>query len=215
MALALQGQSEKVTLHFIAFPKVADPQPVELLIGETETIQVELPTNNISMAYQVPALKTWLLGESSGENGKEFNFNSYGQVASTGTRTQLILVTRKGQNNGEGLRLTALDYSDTGFHGGEYLFVNATMVDIAGIIGNEKFALKPSFHKIVAPKPTRKEGDRKYSYARFFFRNKETAKGFFSATWRINDRKRSTVFFYHDPHTKQIRLHIVRSFVSG
>lgn len=93
--------------------------------------------------------------------------------------------------------------------------MNATMVDIAGIVGEQKFALKPGKSTLLAHEPTKTDGDRNYSYARFFFRNDDTAKGFFSATWRLNDRARSMVFFYHDPRTKQIRLHIIRSFVTS
>lgn len=202
-----------VELHFVSFPKVADPEPLELLIGENETIEVQLPTNHISQAYSVPALSKWALGKSSGPEAKEFTFESYGATSSIDSKSQLVLVTRSGGEDSNDLQLATLDFSQDGFGGGEYLFMNATRVDIAGIIGEQKFALKPQKSALVSPEPTKTSGDRGYSYARFFFRNDDTAKGFFSATWRLNERARSMVFFYHDPGTKQIRLHIIRSFL--
>jgi len=213
--LSLCAQTETVELHFISFPKVSNPEPLELLIGESETLEVELPTNHISKAYKVPALKSWALGKSSDESAQKFSFQSYGITPSINSPKQLVLVTRAGSENSSGIQLATLDYSPDGFGGGEYLFMNATKVDIAGIIGETKFALKPGKSTLVAPEPTKKQGDRDYSYARFFFRNEDTAKGFFSATWRLNERARSMVFFYHDPDTMQIRLHIVRSFLPG
>jgi hypothetical protein len=202
-----------VDLHFVSFPKVANPEPLELLIGENDTLEVQLPTNHISQAYQVPALLNWALGKSSGPDIKNFSFESYGTAPSVNTKSQLVLVIRSDKDESSDLQLATLDFSQDGFGGGEYLFMNATMVDIAGIIGEQKFALKPGKSTLLAPEPTKTTGDRGYSYARFFFRNNDAAKGFFSATWRLNERARSMVFFYHDPGTKQIRLHIIRSFL--
>lgn len=208
---ATYAQSPTVDLRFISFPKVANPEPLELLIGEGETIEVEMPTNHISQAYKVPALSKWVLGKSSESETGKVGFNTFGEAASLKSKSQLVLVMR----SGEDLEVTTLDYSPEKFGGGQYLFMNATRVDIAGVIGEEKFALKPGKNIFIAPKPTKQEEGRNYSYARFYFRNQEEAKGFFSATWRLNERARSIVFFYHDPGTKQIRLHTIRSFLPG
>ncbi len=212
---AALAQDETVNLYFISFPKVDDPEPLELLIGEEETMEVDLPTNHVSKAYSVPALSKWVLGKSSMSDANGFTFKTFGQVTSINSKSQLVLVLRSGKGGAEGLELKILDYSEDGFGGGEYLFMNAAKVDIAGVVGEEKFAIKPGNNFLLAPKATKTRGNRGYSYARFYFRNKDEAQGFFSATWRLNDRSRSLVFFYHDPNTKQLRLHITRSFLSA
>ncbi|PXA03571.1 hypothetical protein DDZ13_11360 [Coraliomargarita sinensis] len=215
LCICAQAQTGKVDLHFLSFPKATDPEPLELLIGENETIEVQLPTNHISQAYSVPALPNWTLGKSSAPDARAFSFNSYGNTPSIRSPKQLVLVTRSGSKNSNDIQLTTLDFSTDAFGGGQYLFINATEVDIAGIIGEQKFALKPGKSTLVTPEATKTRGDLGYSYARFFFRNKDKAKGFFSATWRLNEKAQSMVFFYHDPGTEQIRLHIIRSFLSG
>jgi len=203
-----------VNLYFISFPKVANPEPLELLVGENVTMEVELPTNQISKAYQVPALSNWALGKSD-PDAEKFVFQSYGKSPSIKSKSQLVLVIRSDKKDSTDLELMTLDFSKNAFGGGEYLFMNAAKVDIGGVIGDLKFVIKPGKNTLVAPKPTKTKDGRNYSYARFFFKNEDSAKGFFSATWRLNERARSMVFFYHDPGTRQIRLHIIRSFLPG
>ena len=43
-ATLIAQDAQQVTLRFLSFPKNANPQPVELLIGEGETIEVKDPT---------------------------------------------------------------------------------------------------------------------------------------------------------------------------
>lgn len=82
------------------------------------------------------------------------------------------------------LKPTALENSKDGFGGGEYLFMNATRVDIAGIVGEQKFAAKLGNNTLLAPKSRKKRGDRDYSHAKFSFPNDDEAEGFF---WRLGD----------------------------
>lgn len=128
------------------------------------------------------------------------------------THDQLILVVRKGRDDGDGLELIPWKNNDQGFGGRKYFLLNASSVDIAGTIGTGKFSLKPKKYDLIAPKPTKTKGDRKYSFAQFYFRTKEEIQPFFSSTWRFNKKARSMVFFYHDPNTKRLRIHTIRSF---
>jgi hypothetical protein len=188
------------------------PEPIELLIGEGKTLEIEIPTNSISEAYEVPALSTWSLGETTtNEEGKNI-FEVYGKTKSSGSTEQLILVIRKGSDDAEGLDLTAIKNSNEGFNGGKYILMNASRVEIAGTIGTAKFALKPNKYKLISPEPTKIQDDRKYCFAQFFFRKNEDIEPFFSATWRFNEKARSMVFFYHDPKTQQLRVHTIRSY---
>ena len=206
------AQEATVNLKFVSFPKVANPEPIELLIGEGKTIEVEMPTNSLSITYKVPALSTWSLGKSTTDAEGKRTFIAYGQIKSNGANEQLVLVIRKGANDADGLFPTSIKNNNEEFGGGKYVVMNATKVEIAGAIGTGKFVLKPSKFTIVSPKPTKTNGDRKYCFAKFFFRNRDDIQPFFSATWRYNIEARSMVFFYHDPKTKQLSVHTIRSY---
>jgi hypothetical protein len=213
-SISAEAQDSTVTLRFVSFPKAANAEPIELLLREEKTVAVEIPTNSISQTYQVPALAIWTLGKSSTDAEGKPIFQVLGKVQSSGASEQLILAVRKGSVDSDGLELTAVKNNGEGFGGGKYLLLNATSVDIAGAIGTAKFSLKPNAHALLAPQPTRTEGDRKYCFAEFYFRHAEKIQPFSSSTWRYNEKARSMVFFYHDPKTKQLRIHTIRSFAS-
>lgn len=215
VAFSISAYAQEITtvnLRFVSFPKSANDEPIELLIGETKTIEVKIPTNSISETYEVPALATWALGKSSTNEKGEYVFLAYGKAPSIVAKEQLVIVCRQGLNDADGLTLTTLKNSDDGFSGGKYLLLNATKVDIAGGIGSGKFSLKPNAHSIIAPEPTKTEGDRAYCFAEFFFRKDKEVHPFFTATWRFNKKARSMVFFYHEPSSKQLQVHTIRSY---
>lgn len=213
LPLSLAAQTPTVNLRFVSFPKSADAEPVELLLAEGQTMEIELPTNSISKAYTVPALSSWALGKSATDAEGESVFLSYGRTRSVGADEQLILVVRKGRDDAAGLELTALKDGGGGFDGGKYLLLNASKVDVAANIGTGKFTLEPRKHGVLAPKPTKTVGSRKYCFAKFYFRKGEEIQPFFSSTWRFNEEARSMVVFYHDPKTRQLAVHTIRSFV--
>ena len=207
------AQSDTVQLRFVSFPKAANPEPIELLVGEEKTIEVEIPTNSISKVYEVPRLSEWVLGKSSKNEENEFVFEVYGKAVAMNAAEQIVLVFRKGGDNASGLDLTPMRVDDRGLGGGKYLVLNASKVEIAGSIGTGKFQLKPKEHGLIGPKPTKTSGTRKYAFAKFYYRSGEEVQPFFSSTWRFNDKARSLVFFYHDPGTNHLRVHTIRSFV--
>jgi len=210
----VQAQEEQVELRFIAFPKATVSETVELKIGEGETLPVRLPYRSVSPPVQVPAMENWTLGKTvETEEGVPI-FEVYGSAESTGTRKQLVLVIRNGPKNADGLSPVATDYSDAGLGGGDYFFMNATQVVIAGTLGDTKFWLNPDDHKIITPEVSKTKEGRGYCYMKAFYRNKEETQPFFSSTWRYHEEARSMVFFFHDTNTGQLRLHTTRSFVS-
>lgn len=210
LALANQGE---IQLQFVAFPKLLNHDPVELLIGDGETIMVELPTNSASPVYTVSGISECRLGVSSKGEKDEFLFKTYGASGLLNSPKQLILILRKGDKNSDGLELIPVASHDEGFGGGDYLFMNMSMVDIAVEIGDKVAALKPRKHRILSPGPSKIDGERKYLYVYIHFRRGEEAVPFYSSTWKISERRRSMVFFYHDPHTQQLRSHTVRSYL--
>ncbi|QTN32076.1 hypothetical protein HZ994_06940 [Akkermansiaceae bacterium] len=216
-ASPLIAQEPEVTLRFLSFPKNASPQPVELLLGEGETMEVKIPTNALSQPYKVKRLSAWAVGkmEPAGEADKPPSFTSYGSAPSLASPDQLILLIRNGKENSDGMRVIPMDNNTRSFGGGQFFFMNASKVDIAGDLGGTKFALKPGQRTIIAPKETKKRestGANQF-FTEFFFRKEEEARPFFSSTWPANDKARSMVFFYHDPHNERLRMHTIRDYI--
>jgi hypothetical protein len=202
---------DEVTLQFLSFPKMIDPKPVELRVGEDQTIEVQIPTNEFSAPYKVKRLGTWAVGKSvTGEDGKPA-FQTFGSSKALASPKQLILLVRKGPENADGMEVIPIDNQVGNFGGGKFLFMNAARIDIAGIVGEEKFALQPGKHIIIQPKAELKERD--HCQSSFYFRKDEEAKPFFSSTWPVNRKARGLVFFYHDPNTQRLRLHTIRTFL--
>jgi hypothetical protein len=203
----------EVTLQFLSFPKALDPQPVELLLGEGKTLEVNIPTNELSKPYKVTRLASWAVGESAtGEDGKPA-FKVFGQAPALASPKQLILLVRKGATNADGMEVIPIDNRVENFGGGKFLFMNAAKIDIAGEIGGEKFAIEPGKHVVVRPMTGKTENGKKLVHTSLYFRKGEEAKPFFSSVWPLSEKVRSLIFFYHDPETKSLRLHTIRDFL--
>lgn len=217
-ALALLGltappctaqQAAGVTLRFLSFPKEIDPQPVELWLGEGKTSKVEIPGNELSAPHKVPPLATWVVGETTkGPDGKPV-FKEYGRAKALAAPSQLILLVRKGAQNSDGFAVIPVDSGATRFGGGKFLFANAARVDIAGVVGGERFALKPGQHTIIKPKLEPGAGT---VHATLYYRKEEEAKPFFSSQWPVSANARGLIFLYHDPDTGRLRLHTIRDY---
>ncbi|MFK7851476.1 MAG: hypothetical protein AB8D78_10905 [Akkermansiaceae bacterium] len=210
-------QAGEVTIQFLSFPKTVDPQPLELLIGEGKTLEVEIPTNELSKPYKIPRMTDWIFGKSvTGEDGKPA-FNVFGRAPALAAPNQLILLVRKGANDNNEVEIIPIDNQIANFGGGEFLFINAAKVDIAGQIGDQKFAVKPGKHAIVAPKADvpRKNGvnGKGLANAALYFRKDNEAKPFFRSIWPLNEKARALIFFYHDPKNQGLRMHSIRDFI--
>ena len=208
---------EQVTLRFLSFPKSANPEPVEILVGEGQTIEVKTPTNALSEPYQVPRLAAWSVGKLQPATVPEAKpvFKSYGSAPALASNSQIILLIRNGRENADGMRVLPMDNNIENFGGGKVFFMNASKVDIAGMIGGTQFALKPGKHTIIEPKEVnkREQEGAEGLFTEFFFRKEEEARPFFSSTWPANKKARSMVFFYHDPHNERLRMHTIRDYL--
>jgi hypothetical protein len=212
--LCLNGiaQTKMVNVHFLYIPEENNTEPLDLLLGDEDAIEVELPTNCVSKNYQVPALSEWILGKATVEKGK-FKFESYGKAKSISADNQLIVVSRKSEDEGEGLNLMIIDYNDSTYKGGMYYFINLTDTDIEGTISKSEFSLEPNKQVLIAPEPDKVTGSNKYCYTKFSYEKEDAMHPFISSTWRFNERARSLVLFYRDLTTKQFKLQTVRSYV--
>ncbi len=214
LAPARAQNEATVQLQFVSFPGLPEPKTVELRIGETEVMEVNLPTSNLSEVYKVRPMAVWALGKSTvNEEGKPI-FETYGQAKSLGSAKQLILVLRKGSVDSDGLELIPIVNGTAGFGGGEYLFMNASRVKIGGYLGEEKFNLLPGNMEVIDPKKSVNKGTRNVSFVKIFFRNgKEEYTPFFSSEWRYSKTARTLAFIYHTPNTHRLRLHVIRDYL--
>lgn len=214
---AVAQEAKMVNLRFISFPKNANPEPVELLIGPGETMEIKAPTNALSTPYQIKRLSTWSVGKMEPAKNAEEKpaFTSYGSAPSLASSSQIILLIRSGKENKDGMQVIPLDDQSNSFGGGQFFFMNAAKVDIAGMLGGTKFALKPG--KFIIIKPTelkqREEGGKGLFFTEFFFRKDEEARPFFSSTWPHNEKARSMVFFHQDLTNKRLRMHTIRDYI--
>lgn len=213
-ALPSAAQEGQVTnLRFVTFPVYTADQKVELFIGEGKTVPIELPTNSLSQPYKLEGINKCLLGKTVVNEEGDSSFVTYGQTPVLSSKDQIILVTREGEKASDGFKLTPFDASRNGFNGGRYLMMNASNADIAGTIGETKFAIKPNKHVLLAPKPSKVKNGRKYLFTTVYFRKGDIVRPFYTSTWRFSDQARCMVFFHHDENTKQLRTHTIRNYI--
>lgn len=207
---ALAQNPEKIKLRFMSFPKAVEPVKLELRLANDTTTAITAPSNEFSPPEVVDALGVWSVGETITTEEGEVVFKEYGRVNAPTSPEQMVLLIRKGETNSDGFELVALDGRVNQFGGGKFFFLNAAKVDIAGVVGEVQFALKPGQNTIIQPKP---EDGNDLAHAIFYFRKEDEPRAFFSSRWPIGDHARSMVFFYHDPDTNQLRLHTIRDFM--
>ena len=204
--------AQNVKLQFLSFPRVADAKPLQLLVGEGEVLDIETPTNRLSRTYDVPKLNAWVLGRLE-EGEEDETFNVHGQVKSTGSKHQIVLLVRDAGGDTNKFEMMVLDQAGKGLNGGEFFIMNFSKAEIGGVVGDKKFALKGREHIIIAPAPDRLVGDRKFAIATLFFKKGQVAEPFFTKQWRLSENANSMVFLYHDPNNDRLRLHSIRNFL--
>lgn len=206
---------QTISLRFVTFPVFTSDEPLELFLGEEEPIPIELPTNRLSKVYKIKNIIPCTLGRTSlNEKGKP-EFTPFGTTQLLSEKEQIILVTRKGTNASDGLKLTPFNADQSGFGGGKYFMMNASSADIAGKLGETKFILKPNRHTFLSPTPSKVENNRKYLFVEVYFRKGDIARPFYTSTWRFSERARTMVFFHHDEHTRQLRTHSIRHYIEN
>ncbi len=199
---AAQNES-MVTLQFLAFPKQLRPAAVELLVGEKKTIKVQTPGNELSPTYEVPRLGTIVVGETvENAEGKPV-FQIYGRANMIDASKQIVLLFRKGSENSDGFAVLPIDGDLSNFGGGNYFFINASKINIAGRIGDKKFELNPGQRKLIQPAATHEGGGCQVTFA---YQRDEGWKIFKDTRWTTNQRYRSMIFFHQDPQSGRIMV---------
>lgn len=197
-AAAQQGE---VSLQFLAFPKKMRPEPIELVVGKGKTIEIQTPGNELSPTYTVPALSSIMVGKTTQNEEGEPGFESYGEAKAIAASKQIILLIRKGNENSDGFLVIPLNGELGEFGGGKYLFINASALNVGGIIGDSKFALKPGQKELLAPKPDHEDSICQVTLS---YQRADKWKVFKDTRWSSNKAYRSLVFFYQNPGTGRL-----------
>lgn len=197
------AQEKTIKLRFLGFPQVPSPEPVELLVGEGKTIKVDTPGNELSQPYSVPVLPAVTVGETVTNEKNESVFKDYGSAKAINAEEQIVLLIRKGQKPSDGFVVLPIDAGQAGFKAASYLFINASNLSVAGVIGDQKFALKPGQRRMLQPKPDHADGICQVTLA---YMKGEKWKTVYDTRWPANDKFRSIVFFYQDPQSGRLGI---------
>jgi len=204
-AIAIQFSHAQTTgelsLQFLAFPKHPDPQPIELLTGENETISIEIPGHELSPVYKVTRPASVIVGITEKNEKGEPIFKVLGKTTPLPSTKQIILLLRKGQNNSDGFVVLPIDGDLSNFSGGSYLFINASSMPCGGKIGDKMFNLKPGQRDLLKPAATHKGGGCQVTLS---YQKEEKWKIFYDTRWSVNPGYRSLVLFYQDPETGRL-----------
>lgn len=196
MLLSIALAQEHVSLQFLAFPKSLNPEPVELQIAAGKTIKVDTPGNELSPAYQVPKLDSIVVGKTVKNEKNEDVFKVYGGAKAISASKQIVLLLHKGEANSDGFVVLPVDGELANFSGASFLFINASNMGVGGIIGNQKFALKPGQSRLLKPAPDHDSGICQVTLS---YLTEEKWKMFYDTRWPANNKYRSIIFFYSDP----------------
>ncbi len=187
-----------LSLQFLAFPQHLSPAPIELLIGEGKTMPIEIPGNELSPAYKVKGLTSIVVGITTKNEKGEPVFKVLGKAPPLASSKQIILLMRKGENNSDGFVVLPIDGTLKEFSGGNYLFINASNLQVGGKIGDKIFKLKPGQRDLIQPAATHEGGGCQVTLT---YQKEEKWKIFYDTRWSVNKGYRSLVFFYQDPES--------------
>lgn len=208
--LATEGfaqQKDKVKLTFLTFPPRLDWAEMEVLQGENKTSAIVVPSNELSKPYPLNRMQPLLIGKSivAGEDGK--TFQEYARVNLLAAPSQIILLKSKGDAIADGFDTFVIDASGTNFGGGKLLFINTSSKGIAGIVGGEKFALRPNSRKIVQPKANK---GKNLCQVTFAYQKKDKLQSFCDTRWPVSDKHRGIVFFLEDRNSGKLSIYAIR-----
>lgn len=203
LAPVAPAQEQKVKLRFLAFPAQTPPEPVELLVGEGITIEVDTPGHEISQGHLVAPLGSIIVGKTVTDSEGKPSFKIYGQAKGIPAREQIILLLRKGRESSDGFVVLPIGADVNSFGGGSFLFVNASDLRIKGTIGNLNLDISPGKLGVLTPKPDF-EGD--ICQVTLSYLRDDKFKRFYDTRWSANKDVRSLVIFYQNPQTGRLGI---------
>jgi hypothetical protein len=197
------AQQARVSLRFLAFPAQNPPEPVELLVGEGKTMEVDTPGHELSPPYQVAAMNEIIVGRTITDSEGKPSFQILGRAKGISAPEQIILLLRKGAEHSDGFVVLPIAADLTSFSGGSFLFINASSLPIKGTIGNLELNLAPAGRKVLSPRPDF-AGD--VCQVTFSYLRDDKFKRFYDTRWSASKDVRSLVLFYQNPQTGRLGI---------
>lgn len=205
LARAQSGEAT-VELRVLAFPRVEEERPIEILAGES-TLEISPPSNRLSEPVKAPAQATWNVGHQAIDDQGQSRFESLGKGRAGKSPRQILILLRKGPKNEDGFRVLAFDDGPGHFKERQVFFLNLAHEPIAGDVGDVKFALKPAQHTVITPKANQGEN---LCHASLLRQDGEKWRPFMTSNWPLRDGTRGLILVYNDPATSKIRMHTIR-----
>lgn len=204
--------AEKISLRILAFPQIAEPKPVELVVDDKDqTIQVDTPGHELSKSYSIPALSTITVGRTTIDSEGKSVFQSYGSAKSILAKEQIILLIRKGEKNSDGFSVIPISADLTTFKGASFLFINASTYNIGVKIGDKNLELNSGKRSLIQPKANFENGICQVSIA---YQKNDKWKMFYDTRWPANEKIRTLVFFYQNPTTGRLGIAPITDIIS-
>ena len=198
-----QEEIENITLQFVSFPQGNRAKPVELLVGEGETIKVNTPSNEFSKRYTVPNMESIVLGETTLDEEGNSTFSIYGQGKHKGTKNQIVLLLKRGKEHSDGFVVHCIDADETKFGGASFLFINVSKIEVGGKIGDTEFSLEPGQQEIIKPEANHSGGVCQVTFA---YKRPDKWKTFHDTRWPAHEKVRAMVFFYQNPKNGKVDI---------
>jgi hypothetical protein len=196
----------EVSLQFLSFPHQLEREPIELVIGEEETLSIEIPSNELSPFYKVKRLASIVVGIKTVNEKGQSAFQVLGKAASLASSNQIIVLMRKGEHNSDGFVVLPIDSDQKDFPGGNYLFINASKELLAGKIGDKNLQLTPGEREMLKPGASHEGGGCQVT---LFYKKGEKSQIFFDTRWSVSPRYRSLVFIYPSPTSGNLSVSLI------
>lgn len=194
----------KISVRILAFPQMAEPEPVELVIGDNaKTIEVDTPGHELSKTYDVPPLNTITVGKTTLDKDGKPTFQVFGSAKSIAAKEQIILLLRKGKQNSDGFAVLPISADLIEFKGASFLFINASTYNVSGKIGDKILELGPGKRALLQPKANFEDGICQVTFA---YQKADKWKMFYDTRWPANEKIRTLVFFYQNPETGRLGI---------
>ncbi len=197
------AEAQGLSLRFLAFPEITSPEPIQLMTGDGEPVNIDTPSHELSRPVNAGKVGEIVIGVTTLNAKQESVFQVLGRAKALPSKRQIVLLFPKGDDYTDGYVVLPVDGDITKFKGGHYMFINASSMNVGGKIGDKAFALKPGNKGLIKPKATHAGGGCQVTLS---YEKGEKWKAFFDTRWSVNPRYRTLVFFYQEPESDKLGI---------
>ncbi len=200
-----KANTKGIRVRILAFATIKEADRIVIQANKKLTSEFKIPTHGLSPYISVPG-RTLSLGLNPADPELPIEPLAKVQLPEQGKEFLLIMIPNK-----TGYHCKAIRLDGTDFKAGDTLFLNTGKVTVGGIIGKEKFSLKPGKLKIIGAPP---QNDLPYYQVKFYYSHKKKTRIFSDSRWPHELRTRSYVFFYMRPNTRRVTYRAVDEYLS-